>query len=83
MARTKQSRPVERLPSSEYISGQTKGASPSPAARQSNGVAMSAAKDIKSTPAAHNAGEAGVTQLLIAVGGIYGSLYETLLCFGQ
>ncbi|KAI0527784.1 solute carrier family 35 member B1 [Xylaria bambusicola] len=73
MARTKQARPVERQASSEYISRQSPTASskkqhddgPRPS---SNGAVH------KSAPAPIAAkSEAGATQLVIAVAGIYGS----------
>ncbi|KAI1096315.1 UAA transporter [Rostrohypoxylon terebratum] len=70
MARTKQAKPVERQPSSEYITRQT--ATPSKksdgAVPQSNGVTSKAA----SAPALTKK-DAGVAQLVVAVAGIYGS----------
>ncbi|KAI0887270.1 UAA transporter [Annulohypoxylon maeteangense] len=70
MARTKQAKPVERQPSSEYVTRQT--STPSKkggiTAHQSNGVAN------KSLPAPALAKkDAGVAQLVVAVAGIYGS----------
>ncbi|KAI2639715.1 UAA transporter [Hypomontagnella submonticulosa] len=68
MARTKQAKPVERQPSSEYVTRQT--ATPSKrnedVAIRSNGVAGKAV----SAPVKK---EAGVAQLVVAVAGIYGS----------
>ncbi|KAI1338029.1 UAA transporter [Xylariaceae sp. FL0016] len=70
MARTKQARPVERQTSSEYVTRQT--SSPRPAQEEnveelqkSNGVINEVAPVIEK--------DAGVTQLVIAVAGIYGS----------
>ncbi|KAI1393713.1 UAA transporter [Hypoxylon trugodes] len=67
MARTKQAKPVERQPSSEYITRQisTPSRKKDVAAVQANGAA--------SKSAAHTKKDAGVTQLVIAVAGIYGS----------
>ncbi|KAI1191244.1 solute carrier family 35 member B1 [Nemania serpens] len=73
MARTKQARPIERQASSEYVSHP----SPTPlaskrqhdAVHQPNGVA-----DLKAVQAlAATRQDAGATQLVIAVAGIYGS----------
>ncbi|KAI1078431.1 UAA transporter [Whalleya microplaca] len=70
MARTKQAKPVERQPSSEYVTRQTS----TPIRRKdemahpSNG---GAGKPAANAPA--SAKEAGVAQLVIAVAGIYGS----------
>ncbi|KAI2472015.1 UAA transporter [Annulohypoxylon bovei var. microspora] len=69
MARIKQSKPVERQPSSEYVTRQTstpkKRDSTTP---QSNGIAS------KTAPApVLTKKDAGVAQLVVAVAGIYGS----------
>ncbi len=73
MARIKQARPVERQASSEYISHQSATLSSKrqhDVAHQSNGaVHKPAHPPISSKP------DAGATQLVIAVSGIYGSLY--------
>ncbi|KXJ94447.1 solute carrier family 35 member B1 [Microdochium bolleyi] len=70
MARTKQARPIERVPSSEYVEGRPKTMLAQPNAQpelRSNGAPMT-------KPAAPIAApEAGATQLVIAVAGIYGS----------
>jgi len=70
MARTKQARPIERVPSSEYVEGRPKTmlAQSSPQTEvRSNGAALV-------NPVAQTAtAEAGATQLVIAVAGIYGS----------
>ncbi|KAI0971637.1 solute carrier family 35 member B1 [Xylaria arbuscula] len=71
MARTKQARPVERQASSEYISRQspTVPSKQQPeVSRQSNGAVDKVAHAPLSTRP-----EAGATQLVIAVAGIYGS----------
>lgn len=72
MARTKQAKPVERQPSSEYVTGRT--STPSKkyegAAIQPNGAASKGALETAQTKK-----DAGVVQLVIAVAGIYGSLY--------
>ncbi|OTB08636.1 hypothetical protein M426DRAFT_316647 [Hypoxylon sp. CI-4A] len=69
MARTKQAKPIERQPSSEYITHQT--STPSKpkydAVPQSNGAAT------KREQPPTTKTEAGVAQLVIAVAGIYGS----------
>ncbi|KAI1168095.1 solute carrier family 35 member B1 [Nemania serpens] len=72
MARTKQARPIERQASSEYVSHQ----SPPPALRrehdvvhQPNGAVDKAAQ----APVVVIEQDAGATQLVIAVAGIYGS----------
>ncbi|KAI0010139.1 UAA transporter [Xylariaceae sp. FL0662B] len=69
MARTKQARPVERQPSSEYVTRQnsTPIKMKDNMARQSNIVANTL------TPTPTSAKDAGVAQLVIAVAGIYGS----------
>jgi solute carrier family 35 (UDP-galactose transporter), member B1 len=71
MARTK-SKPVERQPSSEYVTRQTS------TPFQRKGEAMQGPSGLangagKPAPTAAQE-EAGVTQLIIAVAGIYGSL---------
>ncbi|KAI1180118.1 solute carrier family 35 member B1 [Nemania sp. FL0916] len=81
MARTKQARPIERQASSEYVSYQsstprskgahdisyaTNGAADKPAQAQAQAQAQTAAPTIAKR-------EAGATQLVIAVAGIYGS----------
>ncbi|KAI0397771.1 solute carrier family 35 member B1 [Xylariaceae sp. FL0594] len=73
MARTK-SRPVERQPSSEYVSHQ----SPTLRNRQQDGTATGQPNGATEKPAPINTRtstkqEAGVAQLVIAVTGIYGS----------
>lgn len=72
MARVKQAKPIQRQPSSEYVAGQTSTPSKNidEIAFQSNGVATKAV----SAPATARK-DAGVAQLVIAVAGIYGSLY--------
>ena len=79
MARTKQATPLRRDPSSEYFRRDTAGSpSRSPGSwdkemsnGESNGHANGSAA--KGSAAAQN--EAGAMQLLVAVGGIYASLY--------
>lgn len=70
MARTKQAKPVERQPSSEYITRQTSTLSKKNdgAAIQTNGAASKGALET-----AQPKKDAGVVQLVIAVAGIYGS----------
>ncbi|TGJ84536.1 hypothetical protein E0Z10_g4215 [Xylaria hypoxylon] len=71
MARTKQARPVERQASSEYISHQSStplSKRQPDVAEQSNGAVKRPAPAPMSTTE-----EAGATQLVIAVAGIYGS----------
>ncbi|XDG00711.1 hypothetical protein ABKA04_000326 [Annulohypoxylon sp. FPYF3050] len=69
MARTKQAKPVERQPSSEYVTRQISTPKKSDGAvTQSNGVASKAAP----APALTKK-DAGVAQLVVAVAGIYGS----------
>ncbi|KAI0439255.1 solute carrier family 35 member B1 [Xylaria telfairii] len=71
MARTKQARPVERQASSEYISHQSATLSPKrqhDVVPQSNGAIKKPAQAPASTTS-----DAGATQLVIAVAGIYGS----------
>ncbi|KAI1281358.1 solute carrier family 35 member B1 [Xylaria sp. FL0933] len=73
MARTKQARPVERQASSEYISHQSPTLSSKrqrDAGHQFNGAATKPASASASLPTTT---EAGATQLVIAVAGIYGS----------
>ncbi|KAI0166667.1 solute carrier family 35 member B1 [Xylariaceae sp. FL1272] len=74
MARTKQIKPVERQPSSEYVSGQSGPAMKrqEDVAVQSNRVASKPAVPVVAAPDLDKP-EAGVTQLVIAVAGIYGS----------
>ncbi|KAI1212501.1 UAA transporter [Annulohypoxylon truncatum] len=70
MARTKQAKPVERQPSSEYVTRQasTPSRKADGTAPQSNGVVS------KLAPApAPTKKDAGVAQLVVAVAGIYGS----------
>ena len=80
MARTKQATPLRRDPSSEYFSRDTSGTpSQSPGSwekERSNGGTngyTNGSITKSSTPKAQN--EAGAMQLLVAVGGIYASLY--------
>ncbi|KAI0024787.1 UAA transporter [Xylariomycetidae sp. FL0641] len=70
MARSKQAKPVERQPSSEYVSRQGSTASKKENGRtvEQNGIESKAAS---AGPAKQE--EAGVMQLVIAVAGIYGS----------
>ncbi|XXH05052.1 tyrosine/serine/threonine protein phosphatase [Hypoxylon texense] len=70
MARIKQTKPIERQPSSEYVAGQTSTPTKNidDIAFQPNGVASKAAQ----APATARK-DAGVAQLVIAVAGIYGS----------
>lgn len=71
MARSKQATPVRRQTSSEYFSKQDLARTPSNGAAKPNGKADSVV-----APAAHvETREAGALQILIAVGGIYASLY--------
>lgn len=76
MARTKQAKPVERQPSSEYVTRQT--STPSKMrdemTPQPNGVDSKIATVPVPAPAMAKK-DAGVAQLVIAVAGIYGSLY--------
>ncbi|KAI1375043.1 UAA transporter [Hypoxylon crocopeplum] len=70
MARTKQAKPVERQPSSEYITSQTSTHSKqNEMALQSNGEVASKAVQTTTTTKT----DAGVAQLVVAVAGIYGS----------
>jgi solute carrier family 35 (UDP-galactose transporter), member B1 len=79
MARTKQANPVQRTPSSEYVTRQNGAAAnsvnfhstvePAP----SNGAALAGKTAI--APREIEKKEAGILQLVIAVAGIYGSLY--------
>lgn len=79
MARTKQATPLRRDPSSEYFSRDTTGTpSRSPAAwenEKSNGEANGRANGSEARKPATARKEAGAMQLLMAVGGIYASLY--------
>ncbi|KAK6863938.1 hypothetical protein PG995_000466 [Apiospora arundinis] len=78
MARTKQVKPIERQPSSEYVGGQTS----TPSKRyvdpvvahsdKSNGALSPPTKAAVAAPV--EKADAGVLQLVIAVAGIYGSL---------
>ncbi|KAK5631993.1 hypothetical protein RRF57_007707 [Xylaria bambusicola] len=72
MARTKQARPVERQASSEYISRQSpislSNQQHDDASRPSNGAVRKPAPALIAAKS-----EAGATQLIIAVAGIYGS----------
>ncbi|KAI1103767.1 UAA transporter [Jackrogersella minutella] len=72
MARTKQAKPVERQPSSEYVAHQTKTPSRKRdgTAPQSNGVAT---KVVEAAAPVSTKQDAGVAQLVVAVAGIYGS----------
>jgi solute carrier family 35 (UDP-galactose transporter), member B1 len=88
MARTKQATPLRRDPSSEYFSRDVTGTpSRSPGTwekEKSNGeinghVNGSAAK----TPTPTTRKEAGALQFLVAVTGIYGSLYAPILLYGH
>ncbi|KAK8126690.1 UDP-Glc/Gal endoplasmic reticulum nucleotide sugar transporter [Apiospora kogelbergensis] len=78
MARTKQVKPIERQPSSEYVGGQT--AAPSrrhvdPVMAQSDKSNGALSPPTKAAVAASvEKADAGVLQLVIAVAGIYGSL---------
>lgn len=79
MARTKQVKPVERTPSSEFVSKQNG----TPVKRTSSYVIPKEASSNGATLAGKSAvmlpepekKEAGIVQLVIAVAGIYGSLY--------
>jgi solute carrier family 35 (UDP-galactose transporter), member B1 len=79
MARTKQSTPLRREPSSEYVHGETRG-TPLKSSRgvereMSNG--MLEAKQVNGDilkPAVSAQKDAGLLQLIFAAGGIYGSL---------
>lgn len=79
MARTKQVKPVERTPSSEFVSRQNgtpvkrSSSYVIPKETQTNGAAL-AGKSAMMLPEPEKK-EAGVVQLVIAVAGIYGSLY--------
>jgi hypothetical protein len=83
MARTKQATPLRRDPSSEYFSRDLTGTpSRSPAAwenEKSNGEANGHANGSVAEKPATARKEAGAMQLLVAVGGIYASLYARFL----
>ncbi|KAK6071588.1 UAA transporter [Seiridium cupressi] len=77
MARTKQAKPVERTPSSEYVTRQN-GTAPRRTASynmaeeaKSNGAAPASKSMV--APVETEKQEAGIVQLVIAVAGIYGS----------
>ncbi|KAH9898891.1 UAA transporter [Xylariomycetidae sp. FL2044] len=69
MARTKSAKPVERQPSSEYV---TRESSSTTLSTKANETMSQRANGAASQPAAQQH-DAGVMQLLIAVAGIYGS----------
>ncbi|KAH8673615.1 UAA transporter family-domain-containing protein [Xylariales sp. PMI_506] len=77
MARTKQAKPVERTPSSEYVTGQT----PTTRKRQvsfnmkNEYITNGSTREVLATAprALAEKADAGVLQLVIAVAGIYGS----------
>lgn len=86
MARTKQATPLRRDPSSEYFSKSDMGTpsrSPRNLNNELNGTATGG-DDLKESlvksfvPEVEMKKEAGALQFLIAVGGIYGSLYFPL-----
>jgi UDP-galactose transporter B1 len=84
MARTKQATPLRRDPSSEYFSRDTSGTpsrSPGSWDKEKSNSGANGHKNgsitKSSTPKAQT--EAGLIQLLIAVGGIYASLYSFFL----
>lgn len=85
MARTKQVKPIERQPSSEYVGGQNKTSgkqqvdSAMAHSDKPNGALKSSTRAVPA--AAAEQADAGVLQLVIAVAGIYGSLYEYLSPF--
>lgn len=79
MARTKQSVPMRRAPSSEYVQGEAHGTptrSPRNMDKQKTvrSVANGQANGNILKPAVSATKEAGALQFIIAVGGIYGSL---------
>ncbi|KAK8088010.1 hypothetical protein PG997_002971 [Apiospora hydei] len=80
MARTKQVKPIERQPSSEYMDGQNSTSSkrnvdPITAhSGKSNGALSHSTKAAVASAAPVEKADAGVLQLVIAVAGIYGSL---------
>jgi hypothetical protein len=86
MARTKQATPLRRDPSSEYFSRDLTGTpSRSPAAwenEKSNGEANGHANGSVAEKPATARKEAGAMQLLVAVGGIYASLYARFHFYG-
>jgi UDP-galactose transporter B1 len=72
MARIKQATPLRRDPSSEFISREDR----SPRSiEKSNGTNGNANGSVLKALDPKKPNEAGVVQLLLAVGGIYGSLY--------
>lgn len=72
MARSKQATPIRRQTSSEYFSKQdTLTRTPS----HGNGATTTKPGSKTAAPAVVEAKEAGALQILIAVGGIYASLY--------
>jgi solute carrier family 35 (UDP-galactose transporter), member B1 len=71
MARSKQATPVRREVSSEYISKQTIAQAKREASELANGRAKAEMMPVDKK-------DAGVTQLVIAVAGIYASLYVDL-----
>ncbi|KAK7969084.1 UDP-galactose transporter-like protein 1 [Apiospora saccharicola] len=79
MARTKQVKPIERQPSSEYVGGQNKTPGkqhPDPTmahSDKSNGALSPSTRAIPVAAAAAEQADVGVLQLVIAVAGIYGS----------
>lgn len=87
MARSKQVKPIERQPSSEYVGGQnsTSGKkhvdSTMAHSDKSNGALGPSTRAVPVAAAAAEQADAGVLQLVIAVAGIYGSLYERLSPF--
>jgi hypothetical protein len=79
MARTKQSTPLRREPSSEYVHGETRGTPTKDAVnvdrQQFNGsLRIGKANGDILKPAVSAQKEAGLVQLIFAAGGIYGSL---------
>ena len=81
MARTKQATPLRREPSSEYTSKADRNGAPSHSARSLdkafNGIVTdhTHAEEVLKSMVPEFRKEAGAFQFLVAVGGIYGSLY--------
>lgn len=80
MARTKQVTPMRRETSSEYFSKQQMPASKrsSSMEKQSNGSAANS-QESSALEEAYEKAEAGLPQLVVAVAGIYGSLYVEMI----
>jgi hypothetical protein len=79
MARTKQSTPLRREPSSEYVHGETRGTPVRGATNLDKGYRNGNLRNGEANgdilkPAVSAQKEAGLLQLIFAAGGIYGSL---------